>query len=192
MAMKQTKLFIGSVVVALILMNSVHWYPTLLHELNHAIAALFTGNIPVYIKLFPEGSPMLGAYYGIDVTRRFIPFIDNFIKVSGVGLAVATPAIIWIIGLKIHAQGLAGFWIPGIPSVLTKWGNGRDFENIRNLGGWTFFLFIVTMSLYAIALWQTGRYYERHFRSERHDNKQQVSRSTNDRRRFSPGVRGSK
>lgn len=161
--MKQTVLFGITFGIGMLLVSSDR-YITLLHELNHAIAAILTLNVPVEIYVGPEGT---GGYAtSVGITRN-IPFVRDFIKTSGAGLAVATPGIIFIAMRKLKLAGLAGFFIPGIPGVLSEWGlviNGRsDFFGIDPLP-WVFVHFFVVAIVYLIVIVLIGRDYENSIR----------------------------
>jgi len=129
-------------------------YLSALHELNHLVAALLSGNVPIGMSLD------LRLSYYLPITAHFIPSVRDFVSISGSGLAYAAPAIVYIVGLKMKVPGLAGFWIPGAAGVLNTWGRGPDFAGVDPLP-WVIFMGLFTLGTYLFALSITVENWER-------------------------------
>lgn len=120
-------------------------------------------------KVVHQGYEVGGLAYYLSITG-WIPVVNDFIGVSGAGLAVGAPGIVWILGQKLHLSWISGFWIAGIPDVLSGWGGtqryrGTDFYGV-NAYSWIPAVVLVTLFIYVVALWRTAVHYEQKLRAE--------------------------
>jgi hypothetical protein len=153
-AKKNGKLFIVTLILGFLLRNN-QYYITTLHEINHLLAVVISGNIPMGFMVNHDGSgiayyfPLVGLIPGLTLPVR------NFVGVSGPGFAYAAPFMMYILGLKIHLPGIAGFWIAGAPRVFADWGRGTDFQYVVDDVPWMYLMFILAGVFLILSLWST-------------------------------------
>lgn len=153
-AKKNGKLFIVTLILGFFLRNN-QYYITTLHEINHLLAAALSGNIPLAFDVSPDGSGRAYLFPVLGLIPWLTLPVKNFVGVSGAGLAFAAPFIIYILGLKIHLPGIAGFWIAGIPRVFAYWGRGTDFQYVVNDRPWMYLMVFLAGGFLILALWST-------------------------------------
>ena len=137
---KKVMVYVIALIAGIILANVYIWQ-SFIHELNHIIAALLTGNIPVHLSLSVERSfmryePVLAAVF---------PVLKKVISSAGAGMVFALPGILWIVFKK--ARWIALLVAPAALPVIRDFGRGSDFSHIVNPGYWLIFWLFATMAV---------------------------------------------
>ncbi|WBK39887.1 membrane protein [Rhodobacteraceae phage LS06-2018-MD07] len=142
---KKAMVYVIALMAGIILANVYIWQ-SFIHELNHIVAALLTGNIPVHLSLSVERSFMRYE----PVLAAIFPFLHKVVSTAGAGMAFALPGILWLVFKR--ARWLSLLVAPAALPVIRDFGRGSDFSHIVNPGYWLIFWLFATMAVYCFAI----------------------------------------
>jgi hypothetical protein len=145
------------ILVSFIIRNTF-WYEVFTHEIDHALAALFTGNIPLWITVNRSG----GVTWILRITAMIFPIIQDFIATAGAGLGWCTAALLWMLFRKTPIRPVWAFFLFGNKQVMSYFGTvhthtpywtSSDFYGIRNLEAWGVLFLFLTVVVNGLAIW---------------------------------------